>query len=326
MTGQSVATLTLGIDLGGTKVLAGVIDREDRVIGRAKVATPAREGAKAILAALVACAREALDAAGAVADQLAGVGLGSPGPLDTERGIILSSANLNVEQFAVGPELARELGRPVVVQNDVRVGGFGEFRLGAGRGHRDILVAFVGTGIGGCLIVGGQVVAGATGNAGEIGHVVLKTGGPTCGCGRRGCLEALASKTAIARRLVKAIRKGLPTVMSSTIKSKSDKLKSKELAAAYQAGDPVVVREVGRAAQYLGLGLGSLINVLGPELVIVGGGVTAALGAPYLDLVRDAVRSQALVDPDGLIPIVPAALGDDAGILGAALWARERFA
>lgn len=326
MTGQSDETLTLGIDLGGTKILAGVIDRQDRVIGRAKVATPAREGARAILAALVACAREDLDAAGATIHQLTGIGLGSPGPLDTERGIILSSANLNVHEFAVGPELARELGRPVVVQNDVRVGGFGEFRLGAGRGHRNILAAFVGTGIGGCVIFGGQVVQGATGNAGEVGHIVLKAGGPRCGCGRRGCLEALASKTAITRRLVKAIRKGLPTAMHSKIKSKSDKLKSKDLAAAFQAGDPVVVREVGRAAQYLGLGLGSLVNALGPEVVIVGGGVTAALGAPYLDLVRDAARSQILVDPAGLIRIEPAALGDDAGILGAALWARERFA
>ena len=210
------------------------------------------------------------------------------------------------------------------MENDVRVGGYAEFRLGAGRGYRDIVAAFVGTGIGGCVIQGGEMVTGATGNAGEIGHIIVKAGGPRCGCGARGCLEALASKTAIGRRVQKAVRKGLPTILGDKMARKGGRLKSGDLAEAVATKDIIALKEVHRAAHYLGLGLGSLINVLGPEIVIVGGGVAGALGPPYIDLVRTAARSQALTDPEGLVRIERAALGDDAGILGAALLAREK--
>lgn len=327
MAGQFVdGAPAMGIDLGGTKILVGVVGADNTVLGRAKRPTPAKEGGEAILAAMVGAAREALDDAGVAAADLLGVGVGSPGPLDTEAGVILFSANLKVKDFPLGPDLSRALGRPVLVQNDVRVGGYGEFRLGAGRGHRDILSAFIGTGIGGCLVIDGKIVTGKTGNAGEIGHTVLKANGPLCGCGRRGCLEALASRTAIARRVHKAIRKGTPTTLSEHIHSRTSRLKSKELAAAVSAGDSVAVKEVRRAAHYLGLGLGGLANLIGPEIIIVGGGVVEALGKPYMELIRTSARAQILTDPDNVIKIEPAALGDDAGILGGALLARERFA
>jgi glucokinase len=316
----------IGIDLGGTKILAAVVDAQDRILGRAKVSTPAKEGNQAVLGALLACAEQALAESGLKIEQVAAVGVGSPGPLDVERGVILFSANMNVRDFALGPELSRHLGRPVLVQNDVRVGAYGEFRLGAGRGYRHVMAAFVGTGIGGCLIIDGKVVTGSTGNAGEVGHIIVKPDGPECGCGRRGCLEALASRTAIARRIRKAVRKGVATELASSLVTRSERLKSGDLAVAFTQGDPIVVKEVHRAARYLGLGLGGLANVFGPELMIIGGGVAAALGVPYIELVRSAARSQILVDPDGRIKIEPAALGDDAGILGAALLARERYA
>lgn len=315
----------VGVDLGGTKILVGVVDASHRILGRAKRPTPAREGAAAILAAILTGIDQALAEAGVQRGELAGVGVGSPGPLD-ENGVILHSANLDVKDFALGPDLARELGRPVLVQNDVRVGGYGEFRLGAGQGYQDIIAAFVGTGIGGCLILGGRVVRGHTDNAGEIGHIVLKAGGPRCGCGARGCLEAMASKTAIARRVAKAIRRGVPTALSGKIDPRSGRLKSRELAAAVQAGDPVAVKEVHRSAHFLGLGLGGLVNVLGPEIVIIGGGVTGALGTSWIQRIRESARRQILVDPEEKIKIEAAALGDNAGILGAALLARERFA
>ena len=184
----------------------------------------------------------------------------------------------------------------------------------------------MGTGIGGCLILGGRVIEGATGNAGEVGHIVVKADGPKCGCGRRGCLEALSSRSAIARRVLKAVEKGELTTLGPKVDKKSGKLKSGDIAAAVAAGDEVALREVRRAAHFLGLGLGGLVNLLGPEIVIIGGGVTEALGPIFLDLVRDAAREQILVDPDQTIRIEPAALGDDAGILGAALLAREKFA
>lgn len=315
----------VGIDLGGTKILTAIVSAENHLLGRAKMATPAQEGAAAILRTIVDSVDTALADAGLARSDLAAAGVGSPGPLDAETGTILFSANLNVRGWPLGPELSQILGCPVLVQNDVRVGGYGEFRMGAGVGYRSLIAAFVGTGIGGCVILDGRVVTGATGNAGELGHIVVKAGGPVCGCGARGCMEAFASRTAITRRVNKAIRKGLPTLLSDRVSRKTGRLKSGDLADAVAAGDHVAVKEVRRAAKYLGLGLGSLINVLGPEIVIIGGGVAGALGESWIELVRDATRRQALVDPSGKIPIVSAGLGDDAGVLGAALMARERF-
>jgi glucokinase len=315
----------LGIDLGGTKTLVAVVGSNQRILGRAKRTTPAKDGGTAIVEVMLGGIDEALKNAGLTRQDIAAAGIGSPGPLDVNSGVILFSANLNVKNFPLGPELSAALDRPVLVQNDVRAGGYAEFRLGAGRGYHDIIAAFVGTGIGGCVIQDGAIVTGSTGNAGELGHIVVKAGGPRCGCGSRGCMEALASKTAIARRIHKATRNGLPTVLGEKMARKGGRLKSGDLAEAVAAKDLVALKEVHRAAHFLGIGLGSLINVLGPEIVIIGGGVAGALGPPYIDLVRTAARSQVLVDAQNVIRIEPAALGDDAGILGAALLAREKF-
>jgi glucokinase len=325
MAGNGGGLPVVGIDLGGTKILAGVVGADNAILGRAKEPTPAQEGGDAILETMVRCVDGALAEAGLCRGDLMAVGVGSPGPLDVDTGTILFSANLNVRDFALGPRLSESLGKPVLVQNDVRVGGYGEFRLGAGRGYQDIIAVFVGTGIGGCLVQNGRVVTGSTGNAGEVGHITVKAGGPKCGCGARGCMEAMASRTAITRRINKAIAKGLPTVLAEKIARKGGRLKSGDLAAAVASGDLVANKEVRRAARFLGLGLGSLINVLGPEIVIIGGGVADALGEPWIELVRTSARAQSLADPTGKIPIELAALGDDAGILGASLLAREQF-
>jgi glucokinase len=325
MTQQDDGQPVLGIDLGGTKILAGVVSPDNKILGRAKRSTPAQEGGPAIVEAIAECAHEALSSAGMTRELVAAAGIGSPGPLDAEAGVILFSSNLNVKNFPIGPLLAAKIGCPVLVQNDVRVGGYAEFRLGAGRGYQDVIVTFVGTGIGGCVILRGEMLTGSTGNAGEIGHMIIKAGGPRCGCGARGCVEALASKTAIARRVDKAVRKGLPTALAEKMARKAGRLKSGDLAEAVAAKDLVALKEVQRAAHFLGLALGSLTNAFGPELIVVGGGVTGALGESYLDLVRTAARTQALTDPKATIPIERAALGDNAGILGAALLAREQF-
>ena len=325
MTGRNDGPPVVGIDLGGTKILAGVVERDHRILGRAKRTTPAKEGGPAILAAVVGCVDEALAAAGLARDQIAAAGIGSPGPLDVAAGIILFSANLNVKNYPIGPELAARIGparpgaerrsrrrlrrtpagsRPWLSRPDRRVRRHGDRRLPD---------------------PGGEIVDGATGNAGEIGHMIVKAGGPRCGCGARGCLEALASKTAIARRVEKAVRKGLPTVLGEKMTRKGGRLKSRDLAEAVQAKDLVALKEVQRAAHFLGIALGSLINLSGPEIVIIGGGVAGALGDSYIELVRGSARAQAITDPQGKILIDRAALGDDAGILGAALLAREQL-
>jgi glucokinase len=326
MAGLGGGAPVVGVDLGGTKILAGVVDSENKIHARAKRSTPAEAGGPAILAAIVSCVEQALAEAGVAREEIAGIGIGSPGPLDPSTGVISFSANLNVRNWPLGPDLSAAMGRPVLLQNDVRVGGYGEYHLGAGRGHSSLLAAFVGTGIGGCVILEGKVLEGATGNAGEVGHIVVKADGPKCGCGRRGCLEALSSRSAIARRVLKAADNGEESILAAKVDKKSGKLKSGDIAAAVAAGDAVALREVYRAAYFLGLGLGGLVNLLGPEIVVIGGGVTEALGPMFLDLIRASARQQILVDPGEKIKIEAAALGDDAGILGAALLARERFA
>ncbi len=323
--GQGENAPVVGIDLGGTKILVGVVDRSHTILGRSKRSTPAEAGGPAILEAIVGGIDQALDEAGLGRSDIAGIAVGSPGPLDPETGVIRFSANLNVKDWPLGSDLSAAIGKPVLLRNDVRVGTYGEFRLGAGRGYQNVLAAFVGTGIGGCLILDGKIFEGATGNAGEIGHFVVKAKGAMCGCGRRGCLEALASRSAIAKRIRKAAKTGEVSVLAHKVEKKSGKLKSGELAAAVASGDVVATREVERAARYLGLALGGLVNLIGPEIIVVGGGVTAALGPMFLDLIRAAAREQILVDPNETIKIVPAALGDDAGILGAALMAIEKF-
>ncbi len=222
MTGESNGPPVVGIDLGGTKILAGVVDGGHQILARSKRNTPAREGGPAILAAVIECVDEALGAARLSRASVAAGGIGSPGPLDTKAGVILFSANLNVKNYPIGPELSAALGWPVLVQNDVRVGGYAEHQLGAARGYASAVIAFVGTGIGGCLIQNGEIVAGATGNAGEIGHMTIKAGGPPCGCGGRGCLEALASKTAIARRVGKAVRRVYRPCSPKKCRAKAD--------------------------------------------------------------------------------------------------------
>jgi len=242
MTWQGSGPLVVGVDLGGTKILAGVVSADHQILGRGKRNTPAKEGGPAILQAMIECVDEAILAAGIPRDELVAGGIGSPGPLDVKAGVILFSANLNVKNYPIGPELSAFLNRPVLVQNDVRVAGYAEFRLGAGRGYRDIIAAFVGTGIGGCVILGGEIVTGSTGNAGEIGHTVVRAGGPRCGCGAKGCMEALASKTSIQRRINKAVRKGIPTPLGDKMVRKGGRLKSGDLAEAVAARGPVEKR------------------------------------------------------------------------------------
>jgi len=322
---QGTGPFVVGIDLGGTKILAGVVAADHTILGRSKRATPAKEGGPAIVQTIIECVDDALQEAGLDRSDVVAAGIGSPGPLDPETGVIRFSANLNVRNFPLGPNISSILDKPVLVRNDVRVGGYGEFRLGAGRGYQNIINFFVGTGIGGCLIHEGKILEGSTGNAGEVGHMIVKSGGPKCGCGAHGCVEALASKTAIARRISKAIQKGKSTILVEKLGKKSGRLKSGDLAEAVSRGDHVAIHEVHRAAHYLGVGLSNLANVLGPELIIIGGGIAGALGEPYVNLVRESARRHMLTDPDGKIKIVRAALGDDAGILGASLFAREQF-
>jgi glucokinase len=293
----------LGIDLGGTKVSAGVLDGTGQIVGRARAKTNAWRENDEVFATIAQVGRTALERAGVHSQNLTALGIGSPGPLDPDTGYIIDSANLNFDNFPLGPRLAEEFQCPVVLANDVDAGTYGEFRAGAARNATDVLGVFVGTGIGGGIIANGKLYHGYSKNAGEIGHIVIKAGGPKCNCGSRGCLEALASRTAISKDINKAIRRGRKTIVTKLLSKRADSVPSTTIRKAFKKGDPVVTKIVTRAAEHIGIALGSMVNLLGPEVIVLGGGVIEAL--------HDGVR------------IVKCRLGDDAGIIGAAMLATE---
>jgi glucokinase len=318
-----MGTSILGFDLGGTKVSAAVFDADGKIIGRGRDKTKAWRDSDEVFETVVRVGNEALAGAGVEASHLSAIGIGSPGPLDPDTGYIIHSANLGFENFPLGPKLSERFGCSVVVSNDVSAGVYGEFKAGAARGATDAFGIFVGTGIGGGIIVGGRLYNGFSKNAGEIGHMIIKAGGPRCGCGNRGCLEALASRKAMTRDIAKAIKRGSKTKLKKLLGKNMSAIPSSALKEAYDAGDKVTVEVVRRAAKYIGIGIGSLVNVLGPQVVILGGGVIEALGNDIIERIDASARAVAFEVAAKDMKIVQAELGDDAGVTGAALLAGE---
>lgn len=319
-----MGTHVLGIDLGGTKVSAGVLDGSGQIVGRARAKTRAWRENDEVFSTIVEVGQTALERAGLDSQSLTALGIGSPGPLDPDTGYIIDSANLNFDNFPLGPRLAEEFGCPVVLANDVDAGTYGEFRAGAARGATDVLGVFVGTGIGGGIIANGKLYHGFSKNAGEIGHIVIRAGGPKCNCGARGCLEALASRTAISKEIKKAIKRGNKTIVTKLVSKKVDSIPSTTIKKAFKKGDPVVTKIVSRAAEHIGIALGSMVNLIGPEIIVLGGGVIEALHNDMIGMIEEATRSVAFEYSMRGVRIVKCELGDDAGIIGAAMLATER--
>ncbi len=316
----------IGVDMGGTKILSAVIDPEGSILGTAKMSTKAEKGADAVIDRIAACVRKSVEKSGVSADAIEAIGIGAPGPLDPATGVVIFAPNLGWRDVPLKTELETRTGFPTFVDNDVNVGTLGEHVFGAGQGVENVVGIFVGTGIGGGIILQGELFHGASKTAGEIGHIVVKAGGPRCGCGTRGCLEALASRTAMARQLRRAIqKKGKSSVLSELTKGDLTTIRSGALAKAVRLGDPLTLKVIRKATKYLGIGIGSIVNFLNPELIVLGGGVVEALGDPFLDAVATATEKYALPNTLNGVRIVTAELGDNAGILGAAALARQRF-
>ena len=313
----------LGIDLGGTKVLAAVLDRDGNIVGRARAKTRGWRDDEEVFQTIAHTGRRALEKADVDQDQLAAVGIGAPGPIDFDTGCIIETANLRFKNFPLGPRVAEHFGRPAILENDVNAGIYGELMAGAAVGTRDVLGVFVGTGIGGGLILNGALYRGYSKGAGEVGHIVVKAGGPRCGCGNRGCLEAVASRTAITRDIRKAVKRGHRGPVSKALKGDTDQISGKDLKAAYDDGDEVVARIIHRAGKMIGIGIGSLLNVLGLEMVVLGGGVVEAFGTNFVESIESSARDIAFEINSRDVSFTRAGLGDDAGVIGSAMLARE---
>jgi glucokinase len=306
-------------------VLAGVVAQDTIVLSRTKRKTAVfKDQPAALLDLLAELVRLTIEEAGLARDTIAAVGLGVPGSLDLARSVVVVAPNLGWRNVPARAELSQRLGGlPVFLDNDVRCAALAEHSLGAGAGHASMVAIFVGTGVGGGLVEHGQLVRGTRGGAGEIGHMLLRVKGPRCSCGRRGCLEALAARPAVARYIAKQMRKGKKTTLAHGQHDRAHVLTSGELAEAVRRGDQVAIRAAQRSAGYVGLAAGGLVNLLDPELVILGGGLVDAVGQQYVDWAAERARAQILAEHTRELPIVAAKLGDDAGLFGAALTASQ---
>lgn len=306
-----------GIDLGGTKIEAIVVDARNNVLGAARRPTPANGGPSGIAAELVGALREAAQTAGIEPGALQGVGVGSPGIIDAAAGTVSSARNLSGWDgtFALSQTLADQLGAPVFIGNDVQVATDAEFRLGAGRPYKSVLGVFWGTGVGGGLILNGKPWLGR-GGAGEIGHMVVKIGGARCPCGRKGCMEAYAGRGAMEARARKQVEKGRKTDLFTIMKERNrTRLTSAVWAHALEHGDKLAKELIDIAVEALGAGIASAINLLEVEAVIVGGGLGVRFGEPMVRRISEAMHPH-LFDDQHPPAVHVAALGDLGGGAG----------
>lgn len=315
-------TYALGIDLGGTKTLAAVVDvMSGEVVASVRKRTRAERGQDFVSRRILELATAAVSAAKLADGDIVAVGVGAAGQIDRQAGTLLQSPNMPLHDLPLGQLLGKHFNRPVMVGNDVEVAAMGEYIYGAGRGYRNFVCIFVGTGIGCGIVQKGQLYTGLTGTAGEVGHIVIEAGGRICGCGGRGCLEAYASRTAITKAILAEIHHGRPSVLSKDIqllvKEGDTIIRSGILADAIQQKDELVIEAVSEAANYLGYGLASILNFYNPECLILGGGVTEAIDLLFETAVH-RTRMVALSAPAKQTPILRAKLGDFSGVVGAA--------
>jgi glucokinase len=302
----------LGLDIGGTKIAAGVVGADGAVRGFVVAPSEPERGPEDGLDRLFELGRRALEQSGVAAEELEGVGIGCGGPLDATQGVLIAPLHLpGWSDVPIAARAASVFDRPAVLENDATAAAAGEHRYGAGRGSRNMVYLTISTGIGGGVVIDGRLFRGSTGNGGELGHVTVDWRGRECrGCGRRGCLEAYASGTSIAERAAEAGLRGAT---------------AEAVAAAALDGDAVAARVWDETCEALACGIVSIANLFDPELVVIGGGVSRQ-GENLLGPVRELVQAQVIGPPGRTVGVVQAELGDTVGVVGAAMVAYERLA
>ena len=314
-----------GVDLGGTKIQTVVVDSKNKVLGQSRVPTPSEGGPDSIIKTIAQAVGAAADEANLATDSLVGVGVGAPGGIDPDKGILISPPNLDGfdGEFPLGPELEQRLGTRVMLGNDVSVATEAEFVLGAGKPYHSILGVFWGTGVGGGIILDGKQWAGR-GSAGEIGHVVVVKDGDKCGCGRRGCMEAYAGRGRMEEKARHRHKKGEKTKLFEIMEKRGrTRLTSGIWARALAHEDKLAMDLINTAVEALGVGVASCVNVLDPEAVIIGGGLGTRLGEPYAKKIAHAMKPHLFVD-ENPPAIKVATLGDLGGAMGASLLVKPK--
>jgi glucokinase len=311
----------VGVDLGGTKMLVTVLDRNFQPCGRKRKKTKAQSGKDAGLTRMIDAIREALDDAGVATPQLAGIGVGCPGPLDLDAGIVLEMPNLGWKNTPVRRQLEDAFDCQAVVMNDVDAGVYGEYRFGAARDVRSVIGVFPGTGIGGGCVYEGSVLRGKNGSCMEIGHIPVDPQGSLCGCGQRGCLEAMAGRLAISAAAASAAYRGEAPNLLAAAGTDLSNIRSGVLAASVEGGDKTVERILRDAARLIGWTCAGVVNLLAPDRLVLGGGLVEALPELFQEEVERSARARVMPAYRDAFTVVVAKLGDDATAIGAAAWA-----
>jgi glucokinase len=314
----------IGVDLGGTKIFSGVFSSSLECVATTKVSTKAQRGTDAVIERIVRSVQDVVDEADLDLKQIGALGIGAPGAVDGDSGTVIFAPNLpGWKDVPLKKELEKHLGVPVVVENDANISVVGVHEAELKGKPRSVVGIFVGTGIGGGMILNGELYHGFNHTAGEIGHMVIDVNGPKCGCGNKGCFEAVASRTAIFQRIKGGIKDGEKTLLTEMLGDDLEDLRSNDLRKAIRRGDKFVGKVIEQAAEYIGIGAANLVNILGPEVVVLGGGVLEALADEMMDVIVKNAKEHAMPGTLKGVEIIASKLGDNAGITGAAVLARR---
>lgn len=301
----------VGVDLGGTKISCALSDLEGRVVAQTTIPNLAHEGDNPVLGRIIKTIEMVLEEGNVATNEVAAIGIGSPGPLDAKKGIIVTTPNLPFKNFQLVQPIEEKFSIPTYLDNDANVAAIAEFMFGAGKGTENMVYITVSTGVGGGAILNGKIYRGSTTNALEVGHTTVFPGGPRCGCGNLGCLEATSSGTAIGRRANEAVNSKVETSLRDY-----ETVTSYEVFKEAEKGDAVSKKILDEAFNYLGIGVANIIASFDPDKVIIGGGVSKG-GDVLFNKVQEVVNERCFKSMAEYCKIVPAGLGTDAGVLGA---------
>lgn len=309
----------VGVDLGGTKIATALTDTDCQILKYESVRTEAARGAEPIVAQMISEIQRITE--GLPKESILGIGVACAGLIEPGTGKVLYSPNLDWRDLPLKEMIKAELPLPVYVGNDVNMAALGELHYGAGIGKKQLVCVFVGTGIGGGIVIDGHLYEGANGFAGEIGHATIDWDGPPCPSGNPGCWEGYASGTAMQRRALDALKQGESSMLADMIHGDESKMRVELIAEAAAKGDALAQQIIRETGEYLGAGCANLVNVLNPERIIMGGGVIR--GVPELvDMTREVVKRRALQDAAAAVEIVKARFGREAGVIGGAVLAK----
>ncbi len=315
----------VGIDIGGTKILAGVINSKNKVVASEKARTVTEDGERYFLNTITELVRRALEDAHISLSEVEVIGAGCPGIIRAEDNTVVSSANMPfLNNYPLGKRLEKEFGVSTMVENDVNMGLYGEYCFGAAAGHKYVAGFFLGTGIGGALILDGKLYRGFTGAAGEFGHIFIDPLGPSCGCGNRGCLESMVGRLAISAEASAMACRGQAKNLTDKTGTDVRDIKSGALAKAVISGDKELRELIKFKAGLLGIAMGNVVNIIDPELIILGGGMMEAMGDLLLPQAEKVMREHAMPALGEKVQVAKAKLGDLAAVLGAAKMAADR--